>query len=170
MRWPTGIKRTSPGRDGRPAITPVRRRAGGLTRRSGRLPLARTWFRFGCRLLHLGKNRAAVRAFRRSLELYDRGWTVWAALAEAETAAGRLGSAIVAYHRVLALQPDLPDGWYNLARLYHRIGYSTQAADAFGQSLRLSRDDREFRAIVGLAKQRADVASVIPSPRTYLLH
>ena len=155
---------------GRPGFAPVRRRTDGRRRRSGRLYLARTWFRFGCRLLHLGRNRAAVRAIRRSLELYDQDWTAWAALAEAETASGRVGSAIVAYHQVLALQPDLADGWYNLAWLYQRIGYSRQAADAFGQSLRLSLNDRDFRAVVGLVEQRTDVAGAIPPLRTYLLH
>lgn len=111
-----------------------------------------------------------MRALRRSLNLHECCPDAWAALAEAETSAGRLGSAIVAYHRLLRLCPDLADAWFNLARLYQRIGYAQQAADAFGRMLWLSREDRQIRAIIGIAGEWNDVRCAIPSPRTYLLN
>ena len=46
--------------------------------------------------------------------------------AEALEKAGRLAEAEAGYLRVLASWPDLPDTWYNLARLQRRPAASTR--------------------------------------------
>ena len=63
-----------------------------------------------------------------------------ARLAEASALrnAGRVAEAIAAYRDVLAIEPDLPDSWYNLAWLLRRHGEPLQALDAYDEALRRS--------------------------------
>lgn len=49
--------------------------------------------------------------------------------------AGRLAEAEVAYLSVLSRWPDLPDTWYNLARLQRRAGRFDAALDSYQQAL-----------------------------------
>lgn len=51
--------------------------------------------------------------------------------------AGRLPEAAAAYERLLAHSPNLPDGWYNLARLYRRTGRPEAALEAYRKALDL---------------------------------
>jgi tetratricopeptide (TPR) repeat protein len=55
--------------------------------------------------------------------------------AEALERAGRFAEAEAAYLRVLASWPDLPDTWYNLARLQRRIGRFEAALGSYQQAL-----------------------------------
>jgi len=55
--------------------------------------------------------------------------------AEALEKAGRLAEAEAAYLRVLAIRPDLPDTWYNLARLQRRAGRFDAALASYQQAL-----------------------------------
>lgn len=162
MRRPSESRRVRMAHISRRAVGPPPRTRAGL--------LASTWLKFGDHLSGMGRKHAAIRAFRRSIALRENGWRAWRGLAEAEMAAGRLGSATVAYHRLLALRPDLASGWYHLGRLYHRLGYPGRSAEAFGRSLRLSRANRAYRAIIGLGEERLGVGSAILPCRTYLLH
>jgi tetratricopeptide (TPR) repeat protein len=62
----------------------------------------------------------------------------WQALlrsAEALEKAGQLAKAEEAYVRVLARWPDLPDTWYNLARLQRRLGRFDAALFSYQQAL-----------------------------------
>ena len=61
-----------------------------------------------------------------------------ARLAEASALrnAGRVAEAIAAYRDVLAIEPNLPDSWYNLAWLLRRAHESSQALDAYNEALR----------------------------------
>ena len=61
-----------------------------------------------------------------------------ARLAEASALrnAGRVAEAIAAYRDVLAIEPNLPDSWYNLAWLLRRARESSQALDAYNEALR----------------------------------
>ena len=55
--------------------------------------------------------------------------------AEALEKAGRLAKAEDAYVRVLTRWPDLPDTWYNLARLQRRLGRCDAALSSYQQAL-----------------------------------
>jgi tetratricopeptide (TPR) repeat protein len=55
--------------------------------------------------------------------------------AEALEKAGRLAKAEEAYLRVLTRWPDLPDTWYNLARLQRRLGRFDAALHSYQQAL-----------------------------------
>ena len=55
--------------------------------------------------------------------------------AEALEKAGRLAEAEAAYLRVLARWPDLPDTWYNLARLQRQAGRFDAALASYQQAL-----------------------------------
>jgi tetratricopeptide (TPR) repeat protein len=55
--------------------------------------------------------------------------------AEALEKAGRLAEAEAAYVHVLASRPDLPDTWYNLARLQRRAGRFDAALASYQQAL-----------------------------------
>jgi tetratricopeptide (TPR) repeat protein len=55
--------------------------------------------------------------------------------AQALEKAGRLAEAEAAYLRVLALRPDLPDTWYNLARLQRRAGRFEAALASYQEAL-----------------------------------
>src|SRR5688572_19340114 len=55
--------------------------------------------------------------------------------AEALEKAGRLAKAEEAYVRVLTRWPDLPDTWYNLARLQRRLGRFDAALSSYQQAL-----------------------------------
>ncbi len=62
----------------------------------------------------------------------------WQALlrgAQALEEAGRLAKAEEAYVRVLTRWPDLPDTWYNLARLQRRLGRLDAALSSYEQAL-----------------------------------
>jgi len=50
--------------------------------------------------------------------------------------AGRLGEAVVAYRGALALEPALPDCWYNLGWMERRLGRPDEALAAYAQALR----------------------------------
>ena len=52
--------------------------------------------------------------------------------------AGRVAEAITAYRDVLAIEPDLPDSWYNLALLLRRNGEPDKAIEAYDEALRRS--------------------------------
>jgi tetratricopeptide (TPR) repeat protein len=60
-----------------------------------------------------------------------------ARLAEASALrnAGRIPEAVKAYRDVLAIEPDLPDSWYNLAWLLRRKGEPAQALKAYDEAL-----------------------------------
>ena len=49
--------------------------------------------------------------------------------------AGRLGDAVAAYERLLALSPDRPDSWYNLAVLKRKTGDFDGALASYQQAL-----------------------------------
>jgi tetratricopeptide (TPR) repeat protein len=50
--------------------------------------------------------------------------------------AGRIAEAIEAYRRALALHPQAPNSWYNLARLQRRAGQPEAALDSYAEALR----------------------------------
>jgi tetratricopeptide (TPR) repeat protein len=50
-------------------------------------------------------------------------------------AAGRLPAAIAAYEQALALRPDAPNSWYNLARLQRQAGRFEAALASYAQAL-----------------------------------
>lgn len=58
------------------------------------------------------------------------------ALASQLRAAGRAGEAAQAYRRLLAIRPDLPDSWYNLAQMERRSGRFEAALAAYGEALK----------------------------------
>jgi len=49
--------------------------------------------------------------------------------------AGRLGEAIAAYQHLLAQVPNLPDSWYNLARLQKKMGHFDVALNSYQEAL-----------------------------------
>src|SRR5487761_2280908 len=49
--------------------------------------------------------------------------------------AGRLTESILAYDRILALWPDLPDCWYNLGVLQRKAGRYADALASYQQAL-----------------------------------
>lgn len=49
--------------------------------------------------------------------------------------AGRVGEAIAAYREALAIRPDLPNSWYNLARLQRQAGQFEAALASYAQAL-----------------------------------
>jgi tetratricopeptide (TPR) repeat protein len=48
---------------------------------------------------------------------------------------GRIAEAIMAYQEVLAIEPNLPDSWYNLAWLLRRSGQPVAALKAYDEAL-----------------------------------
>ncbi|MCA8891928.1 MAG: sulfotransferase [Hyphomonas sp.] len=63
--------------------------------------------------------------------------TLSARLSEASALrnAGRVPEAIAAYRDVLAMEPNLPDSWYNLGWLLRRNGQPSDALDAYDEAL-----------------------------------
>lgn len=62
----------------------------------------------------------------------------WRALLERASAlrrAGRASEAIAAYERLLAINPDLPDSWYNLGWLQRRERRFEDALESYAQAL-----------------------------------
>jgi len=55
--------------------------------------------------------------------------------ASAHRTAGRVADAIAAYRDVLAIEPNLPDSWYNLAWLLRRNGEPEKALEAYDRAL-----------------------------------
>jgi tetratricopeptide (TPR) repeat protein len=49
--------------------------------------------------------------------------------------AGRIPEAIAAYQEVLAIEPNLPDSWYNLGWLLRRSGQAVAALNAYDEAL-----------------------------------
>lgn len=58
------------------------------------------------------------------------------ALASRLRAAGRADEAAQAYRRLLAIRPDLPDSWFNLALMERRAGRFEAALAAYDEALR----------------------------------
>ncbi len=58
------------------------------------------------------------------------------ALASRLRAAGRADEAAQAYRRLLALRPDLPDSWFNLALMERRCGRFEAALKAYDEALK----------------------------------
>lgn len=56
--------------------------------------------------------------------------------AQAARAAGRPSEAAEAYEALLALRPDLPDTWFNLALMRRGAGRPVEALDAYAEALR----------------------------------
>jgi tetratricopeptide (TPR) repeat protein len=50
--------------------------------------------------------------------------------------AGRIAEAIAAYREALALQPQAPNSWYNLARLQRQVGQPDAALASYAEALR----------------------------------
>ena len=57
-------------------------------------------------------------------------------LASRLRAAGRAGEAATAYRQLLALRPDLPDSWFNLALMERRSGRFEAALAAYAEAVR----------------------------------
>ncbi len=58
------------------------------------------------------------------------------ALASRLRAAGRAEEAAEAYRRLLAIRPDLPDSWFNLALMERQAGRFAAALDAYDEAVR----------------------------------
>ena len=58
------------------------------------------------------------------------------AIASRLRAAGRAGEAATAYRQLLALRPDLPDSWFNLALMERRSGRFEAALAAYAEAVR----------------------------------
>lgn len=58
------------------------------------------------------------------------------ALASRLRAAGRADEAAQAYRRLLAIRPDLPDSWFNLALMERQCGRFAAALDAYDEAVR----------------------------------
>ena len=58
------------------------------------------------------------------------------ALASRLRAAGRAEAAAEAYRRLLAIRPDLPDSWFNLALMERQAGRFAAALDAYDEAVR----------------------------------
>ena len=58
------------------------------------------------------------------------------ALASRLRAAGRAGEAAEAYRRLLAIRPDLPDSWFNLALMERQAGRFAAALAAYDEAVR----------------------------------
>lgn len=58
------------------------------------------------------------------------------AIASRLRAAGRAGEAATAYRQLLALRPDLPDSWFNLALMERQSGRFEAALAAYAEALR----------------------------------
>jgi tetratricopeptide (TPR) repeat protein len=57
--------------------------------------------------------------------------------------AGRIGEAIAAYRQALALYPQAPNSWYNLARLQRQAGQPEAALASYAEALRRGIGDAE---------------------------
>ena len=65
-------------------------------------------------------------------------WQSWLHHASQLREAGRVSEAIVAYQKLLAINPDLPDSWYNLGRLLKQDRQFDAALDAYDRALALN--------------------------------
>lgn len=74
--------------------------------------------------------------------------------AQGHRAAGRAGEAADAYAALLAIQPDLPDTWFNLALMQRQAGRPAQALASYQQAL-----DRRIRGPEEVHLNRAVIYS-----------
>lgn len=69
--------------------------------------------------------------------MVDEDWQQLLGVASQLRRAGRVDEAIAAYKRLLALKPDLPDSWYNLAWLERQARQFDDALKSYGRALDL---------------------------------
>lgn len=75
--------------------------------------------------------------------MVDEDWQQLLGVASQLRRAGRVDEAIAAYKRLLALKPDLPDSWYNLAWLERQARQFDDALRSYGKALDLNVADPE---------------------------
>ena len=75
--------------------------------------------------------------------MVEKDWQSLLARASQLRRAGRIDEAIAAYKRVLALKPDLPDSWYNLAWLERQARQFDSALNSYSRALDLNVADPE---------------------------
>lgn len=75
--------------------------------------------------------------------MVDEDWQKLLGVASQLRRAGRVDEAIAAYKRLLALKPDLPDSWYNLAWLERQARQFDDALRSYGRALDLNVADPE---------------------------
>src|SRR5207245_9660811 len=77
----------------------------------------------------------ASRAGRLGGNVAEEDWEELVREAAQLRRAGRVEQAIAAYKRLLAIKPDLPDSWYNLAWLQRQARSFDDALASYGRAL-----------------------------------
>ena len=75
--------------------------------------------------------------------MVDEDWQQLLSIASQLRRAERVDEAVAAYKRLLALKPDLPDSWYNLAWLERQARHFEDALYSYGRALELNVADPE---------------------------
>lgn len=81
---------------------------------------------------------------------------------------GRMDSAAILYRRATILDPNNPEGWYNLGGAYFNTGRYGQAKAAWERALMINPNYQEVRRVLPMITPQmlglAPVASVVPKP------
>jgi len=109
-----------------------------------------------------GDSRAALRLFRRVVELEPRHQWAWNNMGRAYMRLGMLDSAIADFKRQAEINPYDQYAYNNLGLVYWRQRKYREATDAFQQQLKISPLDRYAHANLGriYAEQHRDSATV----------
>lgn len=81
--------------------------------------------------------RAAHAAYMRALEVWPTHRTLWLGAGNSAYALGRLDTAMQAYRKLVALHPDFPDAWNNLAQVLLESGQVRDALSAIDRAVSL---------------------------------
>ncbi|HOY68160.1 MAG TPA: tetratricopeptide repeat protein [Candidatus Ozemobacteraceae bacterium] len=110
-----------------------------------------TWVARGEILALAGSGNAEFCMVKAMEGIRGADWLITLKIGQAYAAAGLTEKALPLYRKVLAVQADLAEVWYELARLQLELASVADARDSIGRALRLRPDNRVYLEFQGKA-------------------